>query len=247
MISGFVKSILNALKSLEYLFKPWVLKYLLISGLVSTIVYSIFIYSIFKFGDDLGQLLISKFVTENTWSWIVTTIEWVTRIILTVGFVFVFKYIVLIITSPFMSALSEDLEMRMTGAPKTSQSIGFQIKSMVRGIRLSVGNLFKELGLVAILLLIGLIPVVGLVSSVLIFAVQAYYAGFGNLDFFMERRFNIKQSKRFAQLNKGIAVGNGSVFLLLFLIPVAGAFFAPTICTISGTLSALESPELERV
>ncbi len=240
MISGFVKSLFNSIKALEYIFKPWVLKYLLLSGLVSTIVYMIFIWSIFRFGDDLGQMLIAKFVTENTWSWLVTTIEWLTRIVLTVGFIFIFKYIVIIITSPFMSALSEDLEMRLTGATKTKQSIGFQVKSMVRGVRLAVGNLLKELGLVVLLLLVGFIPVVGLFTSVLIFAVQGYFAGFGNIDFFMERRFNIEESQRFIELNKGMAIGNGVVFLFLFLIPIAGAFFAPTICTISGTLSALE-------
>ncbi|MDA8692858.1 EI24 domain-containing protein [Saprospiraceae bacterium] len=240
MISGFLSSIYNSVKALQYLFKPWVIKYLVFSGLISTFIYAAFIYSIFKFGDDLGQLLISKFVTENTWQWLVTTIEWLTRIILTVGFVFIFKYIVLIITSPFMSALSEDLENRLTGKEKMKQTIGFQVKSMVRGLRLSVGNLFKELGITLLFLLIGLIPVIGLVSSVLIFAVQAYFAGFGNLDFFMERRFNIRESTRFVKLNKGVAIGNGSVFLLLFLVPVLGAFFAPTICTITGTLSALE-------
>jgi CysZ protein len=240
MISGFLSSTYNSVKALEYLFKPWVIKYLVFSGLISTLTYVVFIYSIFKFGDDLGQLMISKFVTENTWQWLITTIEWLTRIILAVGFVFIFKYIVLIITSPFMSALSEDLEMRITGKEKMNGTLGFQVKIMFRGLRLSLGNLVKELGITLILLLIGLIPVVGLVSSILIFAVQAYFAGFGNLDFFMERRFNIKESTRFVQLNKGVAIGNGSVFLLLFLVPVFGAFFAPTICTISGTISALE-------
>ena len=77
-------------------------------------------------------------------------------------------------------------------------------------------------------------------STVLIFLVQAYYAGFGNIDFFIERRFGIRESRRFVSKNKGIAIGNGAVFLTLFLVPILGAFFAPTICTISSTLSSLE-------
>ena len=240
MISDILSSFKFTIQSLSYLTKPWVLKYLLISGLVSTLVYVISIYSIYQFGDDLGDLLIAMLVNENTWQWVVTAVEWITRIILFVALIFVFKYVVLIITSPFMSALSEDIEARHSGIARSSQSIGFQIKSMVRGIGLASSNLMREISLVVLLLIIGLIPVVGIVSTILIFLVQAYYAGFGNIDFFMERRFRIRESRKFVSQNKGIAIGNGAVFLTLFIVPLLGAFFAPTICTISGTLSSLE-------
>lgn len=240
MISDILSSFKYTIQSLGYLSKPWVLKYLLLSGFVSTLVYVISIYSIYQFGDNLGDLLISKLVNENTWQWVITAVEWITRVILFVTLIFIFKYVVLIITSPFMSALSEDMEARHTGVAKSSQSIAFQVKSMARGIGLASSNIFREISLVVLLLLIGLIPVVGIVSTVLIFLVQAYYAGFGNIDFFMERRFGIRDSRKFVSRNKGIAVGNGAVFLTLFLVPILGAFFAPTICTISGTLSSLE-------
>ena len=74
----------------------------------------------------------------------------------------------------------------------------------------------------------------------MIFLVQSYYAGFGNMDFFMERHLNNRDSRRFVSNNKGVAVANGAVFLLLILVPFVGVFVAPTFATIAATLSGIE-------
>lgn len=243
MIEDFFLSLRHTIQSLGYLFKPWVIKYLLISGFLSIAIYIMFFYLIYNFGDDLGHLLIDRFTSENTWGWFISALEWLTRIILFVIIIFIYKYVVLIITSPIMSALSEKCEIKMMGSSKNTQSIMMQIKSMARGLRLSVSNLSKEITLVILLLLCSFLPLIGLVTTALIFLVESYFAGFGNLDFFMERRFNVKESKRFIQEHKGLAIGNGAVFLGLIFIPIIGAFFAPTICTISGTISGLKRTE----
>jgi len=243
MIQDFFTSIKHTTQALGYLFKPWVLKYLLISGFLSIAAYVLFFYLIFYFGDDLGHLLIDKFTGESTWAWVISALEWLTRIILFVITIFIYKYVVLIITSPIMSALSEQCEIRMIGSSKNTQSIMMQVKSMARGIRLSVANLSKEITFVVLLLICSFIPLVGLVTTALIFLVESYYAGFGNLDFFMERRYNVRDSRQFVKENRGLAIGNGAVFLGLLFIPIIGAFFAPTLCTISGTISGLERAE----
>jgi CysZ protein len=59
----------------------------------------------------------------------------------------------------------------------------------------------------------------------------------------MERHFDRKNSRIFIKSNRGLAIGNGAVFIFLILIPILGAFIAPTLATISGTLSALERIE----
>ena len=56
----------------------------------------------------------------------------------------------------------------------------------------------------------------------MLFIVQAYYAGFGNMDYTLERHFAYRESIQFVRRNRNIAIGNGIVFMLFLLIPVIG-------------------------
>jgi CysZ protein len=60
------------------------------------------------------------------------------------------------------------------------------------------------------------------VTGVLLIYVQSYYAGFGNMDYTLERYCNYSDTTKFVRNNKGTAVGNGFIFHLLLAIPIFG-------------------------
>ncbi len=79
-----------------------------------------------------------------------------------------------------------------------------------------------ELLLTIPIIILGFIPVIGIVSSVLLFLVQAYYAGFGNMDYTLERHLKYNESITFVRKNRGLAIGNGIIFMLFLFIPIIG-------------------------
>jgi len=83
-------------------------------------------------------------------------------------------------------------------------------------------NILYEFSIIIPLLLLSFIPVIGIVFTILAFIVQAYYAGFGNIDYTLERHFTYRDSVRFVKRNRGIAIGIGIVFMAVLLIPVLG-------------------------
>lgn len=151
-----------------------------------------------------------------------------------------FKYIVLAVAAPFMGPISKRIEDHFTGGNSVEiTSSSFQL--FTRGVRISIRNLFRELILTIPILLFGLIPLIGIFSTVLLFLMQAYFAGFGNMDYTLERHFNYKDSVRFVKRNRGSATGNGVVFMLFLLIPFIGVIL---VLPLSVTAAATETIQL---
>ena len=132
-----------------------------------------------------------------------------------------YKHIIMALSAPFMSPVSEKIEAHLLGSslPHRNTSSGAQLW---RGIRINVRNLGMELLLTIPILIISFIPVINILTSILLFLVQSYYAGFGNMDYTLERHFEVKESVQFVKRNRGVAIGNGVVFMAMLLIPVIG-------------------------
>jgi len=149
-----------------------------------------------------------------------------------------YKNLVLIIAGSTLGKLSEEVEEILTG--KEIETIGFRdsMQDMVRGIWIGLRATLRELAITLPLLLLNFIPVLGsIIATVLIFMVQAYYAGTGNIDLLLERkRYNIKDRVAFARNHRGLMLGNGAAFLAIsLLIPVVGFILAPSMGIIAAT------------
>ena len=242
MVFEFISGIRAYLKGAKYYFKGFTVAYVLVSGVLSLIVFLGLVWLAYSYGDDAGFAFAQGILSDSEEAGLLSTIlSWMTRILLWIVIIFVFRYIILIITAPIMGILSEKVEQGETELDiDQSLSIWKQFYLIGRGTRIAISNLGRELSITIVLLLISLIPGAVIVTTPLIFVVQAYYAGFGNLDFFMERRFDTRDSRKFVSKHKGVAIANGSVFLLLLVIPLAGPFIATSFASIAATISGLE-------
>ena len=145
------------------------------------------------------------------------------------------------LSAPFMSPVSEKIEAHLTGVEKHSHRNTSFKEQLWRGIRINIRNLGKELLFTIPLLLLKFIPVVNMFSIVALFLMQAYYAGFGNMDYTLERHFKYRESIKFVGKHKGIAIGNGIVFMLFLLIPVIGVVL---VLPMSVTAASLKTVSL---
>jgi CysZ protein len=197
-------------------------KYFTIPIIISVIV-ALFIGVIaYSLSDDIG-LWVSNFWSwewgKSTFTLISTFISGV--IILAIGLI-LFKHIIMALSAPFMSPVSEKIEAHLRGTTNVSSHNSSFIQQLLRGIRINGRNLIFELALTIPILLLKFIPVVNIFSTVLLFLLQAYYAGFGNMDYTLERHLSYKESIQFVKNNRSLAIGNGIGFLLLLLVPLAG-------------------------
>lgn len=234
-ISEFFEGLFGGLQSFGYISRNGLWKYCILPALVSLIC-AYFIYSFFSGQADwINNWLINKYPWEFG-SGVISSIGNVLgKIVSVVGSLFIFKYLVLIISAPFMSFLSEKVEEIEFGArEETTWSIGSLLSDLIRGIRISLRNLIREIFYVLLLMIVGLIPVVGIIGVVLTFLVQAYYAGFGNIDFLLERHYDVTNSARFVKQRRSYAAGLGAGFLLLSMTGI-GLLFAAPLATVAAT------------
>lgn len=197
-------------------------------------------FTAWSLSDELGGLL-----TGWIGDWGGRTVDTIGRVVggllmFAIGLA-IFKVLVIILSAPFMSPLSEKIERHITGAPSGGGIRPMQIaRDLVRGIRINVRNLFRELGFSLLIVILAVIlPFLSPLAPVLVFLVQSYYAGFGNMDFALERHFGYRESIRFVRENRGLALGNGLVYLLL-LITGIGFLVALPLGTIAATLDVVE-------
>jgi len=221
MIKNILKAIQAYVGTFKLINKLGLWKYFAIPMAISFFT-AIFIgFSAWGLSDNLG-VLISKIWF---WEWGAQTFRVISEfigafIIIALGLI-MYRHIVMALSSPFMSPVSEKIEKHLYGINHPHRNTT-NIEQLWRGVKINIRNLLRELLLTIPIILIGFIPVIGIVSSILLFLLQSYYAGFGNMDYTLERHFKYSESIKFVRKNRGLAIGNGIVFMLMLLIPVFG-------------------------
>tara|TARA_R110002049_G_scaffold307520_1_gene508200 strand:+ start:8911 stop:9654 length:744 start_codon:yes stop_codon:yes gene_type:complete len=195
--------------------------------------------------DNIGGFISKIWIWEwgkNTFSTIGHVIGGL--IIIVIGLI-LFKHIIMALSAPFMSPVSEKIEAYLTGNfPHAHRNTCFS-QQLWRGIRINGRNLIMELLLTIPLLFLKFIPIVNIFSTVLLFMLQAYYAGFGNMDYTLERHFKYTESIKFVKNHRGLAIGNGIVFILFLLIPVIGVILVLPLSVTAASIKTVEALQLK--
>jgi len=230
MTKDFLKSIRDYTLALQLIGQLQLWVYLLAPAIISVIIAAAIFGSAWGFADDIGNAIPLP---------IPESIRHISGFLIVVfSGLIIFKQLVIALSAPFMSPLSEKITRHLQGysPTETSFSVSRMFSDLLRGLLIALRNIFRELALTTALLLLGLIPLLGLLTTPLIFLVQAYYAGFGNMDYTLERHLRVSESIRFVQANRGIALGNGTIFLLLLFSGI-GFLIALPLGTIAATIS----------
>ncbi|MEQ3657137.1 MAG: EI24 domain-containing protein [Dokdonia sp.] len=238
MIKGIGIGLKTYANSLGLISKLGLWKYFAIPMIISVLTATAIGFSAYGFSDNIGGWISGLWV----WNWganVVSTIAEIFGgiIIIAIGLI-LYKHIIMALSAPFMSPVSEKIEAYLHHGQHNHRDTSF-MEQLWRGIRINLRNLGLELLLTLPILLIGLIPVIGIISTLLLFLVQAYYAGFGNMDYTLERHFKYGESIAFVKSKRGYAIGNGIVFMLFLLIPVIGIILVLPISVTAATVQTV--------
>jgi len=171
-------------------------------------------------------------------------IVWFVKAVFIMFYLLVYKNIILIIYSPFIAFLIEKVDQKNKGIELPFYLQQF-IKDTVRGVKIALRNILIELLCVIFILLITLIPIINLFQPILFWVVSAYFIGFSMMDYSLERKqLTAKSSVDYIKSNKSMAMGIGSVFQLMYFVPLIGWMFAPTYAAVAAYFSI---EELERI
>ena len=241
-ITSGIKSYFGAFSLISKL-KLW--KYFIIPMIISVLSAVIISISAYGFSDNIGEFISKIWV----WQWGKETFTTISTfigglVIIVVGLI-LYKHIIMALSAPFMSPVSEKIEAYLTGHSNHSHRKTSFTQQLWRGIRVNVRNLSMEVLLTIPILFIGLIPIIGIFSTILLFLVQAYYAGFGNMDYTLERHFKYDESVQFVRKHRGLAIGNGIVFMLFLLIPVIGVILVLPLSVTAASQKTVEALQIK--
>ena len=214
-------------------------KYFGIPMLISFITAILIGFSAYGLSDNIGSLISKAWV----WEWGAETFRTISNIVGGIAIValglILYKHIVMALSAPFMSPVSEKIEAHLMGTTREHRNTSF-ISQLWRGIKVNGRNLLMELFLSIPIFIISFIPVIGFISSILLFLVQSYYAGFGNMDYTLERHYGYSKSVRFVSDHRGLAIGNGMIFMLMLLIPVLGIILVLPLSVTAATTETVK-------
>jgi CysZ protein len=233
-------------KAHQFIGKNKLWKWILIPGLIYTVMFCIGLYFFWTSADSAVTHL-SQFIGIDRWlhhqhsaalSFLFMMGGIMVRLILILFYFSLFKYLFLIIGSPVFAYLSEKTEALIRGRDDLPFDPALMLKDMGRGIRLALRNCLWQTVYTISILILSFIPLAGWITPVISGLVECYFYGFSMLDYSCERhQLSAAESITYIGKRKGLAIGNGLVFYLMHFVPFVGWVLAPSYAVVAAAIS----------
>ncbi len=236
------------IKAISFVFNNGLWIYFIYPLLISLLLFFGGYALVHQFSDFVQNWLmqiVNPYIANSSWlSYLTNILSFVINILFAIIFYFFYsaivKYIVLIIMSPVMALLSERADEIITGK-KYKFNFSQFLHDILRGISIAIRNMLIELSIILFCFILVWIPIIGWLSPVFLLIVSYYFYGFSMIDYTSERRkLNVTESVAYIRKNKGLAIGNGFVFALVFAFPIIGAIVVAVLAPIAATIAVLE-------
>ena len=245
MLKEIIISIQAYFHTHRFIIKHRLWKWILIPGLIYTILFCLGTYLFWISSSRVIEFMFLKTGVkewlqqmQNSWlSFFLIFGQIILHLVLMLFYFSLFKYLFLVIGSPLFAWLSEKTEAIIEGKdyPFNFKQL---IKDMLRGIKLAMRNMLWQTVYTITILILSFIPVIGWITPLVALAIECYYFGFSMLDYSFERnKLSPSQSIAFVGRHRGLAIGNGMMFFLMHLVPLAGWILAPSYAIIAATIS----------
>lgn len=245
MLKEIVIAIDSYFKAHQFIRKHRLWKWIVIPGILYMILFVTGMYFFWQSTDQAVSYL-TRSIGLDRWlhrqesgvlSFFFLMGEIMVRLILMFFYFSLFKYAFLIIGSPVFAYLSEKTESIIEGKDFPF-SLSQLLNDIFRAIKLALRNTLWQAVYTISILILAFFPFVGWITPLIMLFVECYYYGFSMLDYSSERhKLSASESIEFISKHKGLAIGNGIVFYLMHLVPVAGWIFAPSYAVVAATIS----------
>ena len=245
MLKEIVIAVQSYYKAHQFIRKHLLWKWIVIPGIIYTILFCIGMYFFWN-SADAAVTYLSELTGITKWlhhqhsaalSFLFVMGGIMVRLILVFFYFSLFKYLFLVIGSPLFAYLSEKTESIIQGK-ETPFNFQQMLKDMVRGIKLALRNCFWQTVYTVSILILSFVPLVGWITPVIYALVECYYYGFSMLDYSCERhKLSAAESIAFISKRRGLAMGNGLVFYMMHFIPFLGWVLAPSYAVVAATIS----------
>jgi CysZ protein len=262
--SGFGRGVASFFKAFGFVFSNGLwhfIFYPLILWLILFIVGIFLTHELGKYIEGIVNGWIQAIPEEGHWlswlkaienGWLGIIIGWIIKlIVLRISATFM-KYTTLIFLSPVFSILSEITAVKL-GLKTPSFSMEQLLKDILRGTLINLRNMLLEyILMLGCFVVTCFFPPLVFLTVPFLFLVSWYFVGFSMLDYSCERdKMGVTQSIRFVRSNKGLAVGIGFCYWLMFLLPTyvgsfIGMMFGPVMAVVGATLAFAEIKKKEQ-
>lgn len=152
----------------------------------------------------------------------------------------IFKFVVLVILSPFNCLLSEKYDNELTGQ-KFDGGFVRMMNDLLRAMIIVLTAIIFELVTIAIYWVISwIIP--DFIDSIVYFLISSFFFGFAFYDYSLERYGEgTFASWGFSFRHMSKVLLTGAIFTLVFKIPIAGIVIAPLLTTMIATVVYLQT------